>query len=41
MHQKHYTDINTLNHIFNSAGFPTGVANIGGAGAPQNSMGRA
>ena len=45
MDQKHYTDINTLNHIFNSAGFPTGVANIGGAGggggAPQDSMGRA
>ena len=23
------TDINILNHIFNSAGFPTGVANMG------------
>ena len=31
MHQKHDTDINILNHIFNSAGFPTGVANMGGS----------
>ena len=29
MHQKHDTGINILNHIFNSAGFPTGVANMG------------
>ena len=29
MHQKHDTGINILNHIFNSAGFPTGVVNMG------------
>ena len=46
MHQKHDTDINILNHIFNSAGFPTGVANMEGGSAlpiggvaPQNLMG--
>ena len=42
MHQKHDTGINILNHIFNSAGFPTGVVNMGrsskfdGEGLSQN-----
>ena len=36
MHQKHDTDINILNHIFNLAGFPTDVANMWGT--PQDLM---
>ena len=35
MHQKHDTDINILNHIFNSAGFPTAVANMRGGGGGE------
>ena len=32
---KHDTDINIHNHIFNSAGFPTGVANMEGQCPPH------
>ena len=40
MHEKHDTDINKLNHIFNSSGFPTGVANIRGGGSSKFDGGR-